>query len=53
MNSFASALVAALCLHSATAESMYNPIKSEVSIYNAVNFPKQVLNNRDKGISMV
>jgi hypothetical protein len=24
----------------ATAESMYNPLKSEVAIYNPVNFPK-------------
>lgn len=35
------------------AESMYNPLKSEVSIYNTVNFPKQVTNNREKGISIV
>jgi hypothetical protein len=32
---------------------MYNPVKSEVSIYNTVNFPKQVTNNREKGISIV
>jgi hypothetical protein len=32
---------------------MYNPLKSEVAIYNAVNFPKQVGNNREKGISIV
>lgn len=32
---------------------MYNPLKSEVSIYNTVNFPKQVTNNREKGISIV
>jgi hypothetical protein len=36
-----------------SAESMYNPLKSEVSIYNTVNFPKQVTNNREKGISIV
>lgn len=35
------------------AASMYNPLKSEVSIYNNVNFPKQVTNNREKGISIV
>ena len=35
------------------AESIYNPLKSEVSIYNTVNFPKQVTNNREKGISIV
>lgn len=46
---FASALL--LC--GASAESMYNPLKSEVAIYNAVNFPKQVGNNREKGISIV
>lgn len=51
MKSFitASALTASLAL----AESMYNPVKSEVSIYNTVNFPKQVTNNREKGISIV
>lgn len=32
---------------------MYNPLKSEVANYNAVNFPKQVTNNREKGISIV
>lgn len=32
---------------------MYNPLKSEVLIYNSVNFPKQVTNNREKGISLV
>jgi hypothetical protein len=36
-----------------SAESMYNAIKSEVAIYNTVNFPKQVTNNREKGISIV
>jgi hypothetical protein len=35
------------------ADSMYNPLKSEVSIYNTVNFPKQVTNNREKGVSIV
>lgn len=43
-----SSLVALAC-----AESMYNPLKSEVAIYNTVNFPKQVANNREKGISIV
>ena len=37
----------------ACAESMYNPLKSEVAIYNTQNFPKQVANNREKGISIV
>jgi hypothetical protein len=32
---------------------MYNPLKSEVAIYNHQNFPKQVTNNREKGISIV
>jgi hypothetical protein len=36
-----------------SAESMYNPLKSEVAIYNHQNFPKQVTNNREKGISIV
>jgi len=44
--------LAALC-ETISAESMYNPLKSEVSIYNTVNFPKQVTNNREKGISIV
>lgn len=35
------------------AESMYNPIKSAVSVYNAKNFEKQVTMNREKGISIV
>ena len=42
-----------LILDQAEATSMYNPLKSEVSIYNTVNFPKQVTNNREKGISIV
>ena len=37
----------------ALAEPMYNPVKSEVQNLNAINFPKQVTNNRDKGISIV
>lgn len=36
-----------------SADSMYNPLKSEVSIYNTQNFPKQVTSNREKGISIV
>lgn len=36
-----------------SAESIYNPLKSEVAIYNTHNFPKQVTNNREKGISIV
>jgi hypothetical protein len=42
-----------LILDQTEATSMYNPLKSEVSIYNNVNFPKQVTNNREKGISIV
>lgn len=53
MNTFASALVASLAISQVAAESMYSPLKSEVSIYNNGNFPKQVTNNREKGISMV
>lgn len=37
----------------ALAEPMYNPVKSEVQNLNAINFPKQVTNNREKGISIV
>lgn len=47
------ALVSACLLALASAESMYNPVKSEVTNYNKVNFPKQVTNNREKGISIV
>lgn len=42
-----------MVLDQVQAISMYNPLKSEVSIYNNVNFPKQVTNNREKGISIV
>jgi len=35
------------------AESMYNPLKSTVAIYNDKNFEKQVTFNREKGISVV
>ena len=37
----------------ASAESMYNPLKSTVAIYNDKNFDKQVTFNREKGISVV
>jgi hypothetical protein len=46
-------IIATTIIGLATAESMYNPLKSEVAIYNPVNFPKQVTNNREKGISIV
>jgi hypothetical protein len=46
---FLAAVLAAIV----SAESMYNPLKSEVAIYNHQNFPKQVTNNREKGISIV
>ena len=36
-----------------SAESMYNPLKSTVAIYNSKNYDKQVTYNRDKGISVV
>lgn len=36
-----------------SAESMYNPLKSTVAIYNDKNFEKQVTFNREKGISVV
>ena len=36
-----------------SAESMYNPLKSTVAIYNDKNFDKQVTFNREKGISVV
>ena len=35
------------------AESLYNPQKSNVTIYNNKNFEKQVTKNREKGISIV
>ena len=37
----------------AAAESLYNPVKSSVTIYNPKNFEKQVTLNREKGISVV
>jgi hypothetical protein len=46
-------LLAATSLAFVSADSIYSPLKSEVSIYNQVNFPKQVTNNREKGISIV
>ena len=46
----ATALVA---MSMASAESMYNPLKSTVAIYNDKNFDKQVTFNREKGISVV
>ena len=36
-----------------SAESMYNPLKSTVAIYNNKNYDKQVTYNREKGISVV
>lgn len=42
-----------LIADTASAESMYNPLKSAVTIYNNKNFDKQVVNNREKGISVV
>lgn len=46
--------VAMLCLASfSSAESMYNPLKSTVAIYNDKNYDKQVTYNREKGISVV
>ena len=47
------AIVAACLSALALAEPMYNPVRSEVTNYNKVNFPKQVTNNREKGISIV
>ena len=38
---------------SGAAESMYNPQKSYVTVYNNKNFEKQVTMNREKGISVV
>lgn len=42
-----------MLLLGAQAESIYNPLKSEVAILNQVNFPKTVTSNREKGISIV
>lgn len=54
MKSIFSKATAMLCLASMTsAESMYNPLKSTVAIYNDKNYDKQVTYNRDKGISVV
>ena len=53
MKSILAGVTLAAVFDTISAESMYNPLKSEVSIYNTVNFPKQVTNNREKGISIV
>ena len=49
-NQVASALIA---VGMVSAESMYNPLKSTVAIYNDKNYDKQVTFNREKGISVV
>jgi len=49
---FCSAIGSSILAMSA-AESMFNPATSAVSIYNNKNFEKQVMLNRDKGISIV
>jgi len=33
--------------------SIYDPNKSDVTVYSRLNFEKQVTKNRDKGISIV
>lgn len=56
MRSFAyysSLLSAGLLSHQAAAETMYNPQKSSVTTFNTKNFEKQVVLNREKGISVV
>ena len=49
-NQVATALIA---MGMVSAESMYNPLKSTVAIYNDKNYDKQVTFNREKGISVV
>lgn len=34
-------------------KSLYDPVKSYVTIYNKKNFDSQITNNRQKGISIV
>lgn len=49
----AATLLLAVSTPIASAESLYNPLKSTVKIYNDKNFEKQVTFNREKGISVV
>ena len=49
----AAVLVFTSMMSLSSAESMYNPLKSTVAIYNNKNYDKQVTYNREKGISVV
>jgi len=53
MKAMISTALCCLMASVASAESMYNPLKSTVKIYNDKNFDKQVVLNREKGISVV
>lgn len=48
-----SLLALGLLNQEANAESMYNAVKSSVTVFNGRNFEKQVTQNREKGISVV
>ena len=53
MKSMVKTAMAAVLATMVTAESIYNPLKSTVKIYNNKNFDKQVTLNREKGIGVV
>jgi len=43
----------ALFLGLASSKTLYDVQRSDVTVYTKLNFDKQVLNQRDKGISIV
>ena len=53
MKSMVKTAMCCLMASMVSAESIYNPLKSTVKIYNDKNFDKQVTLNREKGIGVV
>ena len=53
MKSMVKTAMCAVMASMVSAESLYNPLKSTVKIYNDKNFDKQVTLNREKGIGVV
>ena len=53
MKSMVKTAMCAVMASMVSAESLYNPLKSTVKIYNNKNFEKQVTLNREKGIGVV
>ena len=52
MKNFAILALLGLC-SVVSADALYDPSKSDVTVYSNLNFEKQVSKNRDKGISVV